>query len=80
MSDMGNRCPLCGGHKAEGMTTFTVDLQETLVVVRGVPATICSLCGHEWLSDETAAHLEEIVSDAKSRSHLLEVTRYRNVA
>jgi len=73
-------CPLCGGNKTEGMTTFTVDLKETLVVVRDVPATLCSLCGSEWLSDEIAATLENIVQDAKNRSHLVEVTPFRKVA
>ena len=73
-------CPLCGGNKTEGMTTFTVDLKETLVVVRNVPATLCSLCGNEWLSDEVAASIESIVADAKTRSHLVEVTQYRKVA
>lgn len=80
MSVFDSHCPLCGGKKIEGITTFTADLQETLVVVRGVPATICDLCGSEWFSDETAANLEHIVADAKHRSHLVEVTPYRKVA
>ena len=73
-------CPLCGGNKTAGMTTFTVDLKETLVVVRNVPATLCSLCGNEWLSDEVATSLEHIVEDAKNRNHLVEVTQFRKVA
>ena len=73
-------CPLCGGNKTEGMTTFTADLKETLVVVRDVPATLCSLCGNEWLSDAVAASLENIVQDAKTRSHLVEVTQFSKVA
>ncbi len=56
-----DKCPLCGGTKTEGRTTFTVDLNETLVVIRDVPATLCSLCGNEWLSDEIANGLEAIV-------------------
>ncbi len=75
-----NICPLCGGSKNVGTTTFTVDLKETLVVVRNVPATVCSLCGNEWIDDETAAVLEGIVEDAKRKKHLVEVTQFRRVA
>jgi YgiT-type zinc finger domain-containing protein len=75
-----NICPLCGGNKTPGTTTFTVDLKDTLVVVRNVPATLCSLCGNEWLADDVAASLESIVEDAKRRNHLVEVTQFRKVA
>jgi YgiT-type zinc finger domain-containing protein len=69
-------CPVCGGSKAEGTITFTADMQETLVVVRGVPATVCSLCGNEWLNDETAEVLEQIVEDARKKSCLFEVAQF----
>ena len=46
---MKNRCPLCEGNKTEGTTTYTVDLGFGVVVVRGVPAKICTQCGEEWI-------------------------------
>jgi len=80
MKPVGDVCPNCGGVKKRGVTTFTVDTNETLVVVRHVPATLCSLCGNEWLSDEVAARLEAIVEEAKNKHRLFEVTEYRKVA
>ncbi|MEI7911273.1 MAG: YgiT-type zinc finger protein [Verrucomicrobiota bacterium] len=47
-------CPLCGGTKTAGTTTFTADLGSGVVVVRRVRATVCSQCGEEWI-DDTAA-------------------------
>jgi YgiT-type zinc finger domain-containing protein len=73
-------CPQCGGIKKQGLTTFTVDLEDTLVVVRNVPATICTLCGKEWLSDEVAASIENIAEEAKKEHRQVEVTQYRKVA
>ncbi len=73
-------CPVCGGSKAEGRTTFTADLKQTLVVVRDVPATICSLCGNEWIADEIASVLEKIVQEAKNKSHIFEVTKFSKAA
>ncbi len=34
-----NTCPICGGSKVKGTTTFTVDLGFGVVVVRNVPAS-----------------------------------------
>ena len=62
-----DQCPLCGGDKIMGKTTFSVDLGFGVVLVRDVPATICSQCGADWLSDDVAARLEEMVKDAHLR-------------
>ena len=80
MSSTKNICPLCGGLKKQGTTTFTVDMKDTLVVIRNVPATLCSLCGNEWLSYEVAANVESMVEEAKNIHRQVEVTQYRKVA
>ncbi|MBF0273871.1 MAG: type II toxin-antitoxin system MqsA family antitoxin [Nitrospinae bacterium] len=80
MQETQDVCPLCGGNKESGLTTFTVDMKETLVVIRDVPATLCSICGNEWLSDEIASSIESIVEEAKNHQNLVEVTHYRKVA
>lgn len=67
-------CPLCGGEKKAGKTTFTVDLGFGVVVVREVPATVCSQCGADWIEDTIAGKLERIVEDARQRHNLVEVT------
>lgn len=66
-------CPLCKGKKQPGKTTFTVDLGFGVVVIRNVPATVCSHCGADWISDITAEKLETIVEDARSKHHQVEV-------
>ena len=69
-----DQCPLCRGKKRPGKTTFTVDLVFGVVVVRDVPATVCSQCGADWIDDEIAAKLEDIVNDARQKHHIVEVT------
>ncbi len=71
-----SHCPMCGGHKEAGLTTFTADLGENLVVVRRVPATVCNQCGEEWLNNETAKQLEAIVEEARAKKHQLEVLSF----
>lgn len=80
MNSTIDQCPICGGKKKHGTTTFTVDLESTLVVIKNVPATICALCGYEWLSDDTAAAIEHIVQEAKNEYRMVEVTQYREIA
>ncbi|MBU4321029.1 MAG: type II toxin-antitoxin system MqsA family antitoxin, partial [Nitrospinae bacterium] len=69
-----DKCPLCGGSKKEGKTTFTVDLGFGVVVVRDVPATVCAQCGADWIEDAISVRLEGIVNEARKRHHLVEVT------
>lgn len=66
-------CPLCGGKRVPGRTTFSADLGTGLVVVRNVPATVCDQCGAEWIDDATAARLENMTSDARRRGAQIEV-------
>ena len=40
MSDSNGICPLCGGEKQPGKTTFTVDLGTGVVVIRDIPAMV----------------------------------------
>jgi YgiT-type zinc finger domain-containing protein len=66
-------CPLCGGRKSDGLTTFVADLGSGVVVVRQVRATVCEQCGEEWIDDSTARKLEQVVADARARRLQLEV-------
>ncbi|MFA5786474.1 MAG: type II toxin-antitoxin system MqsA family antitoxin [Actinomycetota bacterium] len=80
MTEREGACPLCGGDKEPGATTFTVDLDFGVVVVRDVPALVCSQCGEAWIQDPVAAKLEIIVEDARRRRAVVEVTRWEEAA
>jgi len=66
-------CPLCGGEKISGITTMTIELGYGLVVVRDVPATLCALCGADWIDDNVAAEIEHIVEEARKKHSQMEV-------
>ena len=73
MDNSRNDCPICGGMKYEGVTTFAADLGAGIVVVRHVPAMVCQQCGEEWVSDSVAERLEQVVEDARERKLQVEV-------
>ncbi len=81
MNGKPERCPLCGGEKRMGTTTFAVDLKFGVVVVRDVPAFVCEICGDAWIDDPVAKKLEAVVADARRKQAVVEVTHWpRNAA
>lgn len=70
------RCPICKGYKVDSTTTFTVDLDFGVVVVRHVPATVCEQCSTEWIDDETSEKLEQLVNEAKQKHSMVEVSEF----
>jgi YgiT-type zinc finger domain-containing protein len=80
MSENVGRCPLCGGEKQSGTTTFAVDLKFGVVVVREVPAFVCSQCGDAWIDDRVAAKLQSFVAEARRKQTLMDVTQWEQVA
>jgi YgiT-type zinc finger domain-containing protein len=73
-------CPLCGGEKKPGTTTFTTDLKFGVVVIREVPALVCDRCGDTWITDPVARKLQSAVADARRKGSMVEVTEWRQVA
>ena len=71
-----NYCPVCNGKKIEATVTFTMDDAKSLIVIRKTPATVCSLCGEEWISDSVAESLENIIFEAKAKHRMLEVVDF----
>jgi len=72
-------CPDCGGPKRPGTTTFTADLGFGVVVIRNVPALVCSQCGADWIADDIAERLESMVNEARKRRQQVEVTAFQPV-
>ncbi len=73
---MLDKCPVCQGNKESSSVTFTVDDGQSLIVIRNTPATVCSLCGEEWISDSVAESLESMVTEAKAKHRVLEVVDF----
>ena len=70
-------CPMCGGSRINGSTTFTAELGFGVLVVRHVPARVCAQCGEEWLEDSVAATLEDAVAQARARRSVVDVLEWR---
>jgi YgiT-type zinc finger domain-containing protein len=76
MKNSKDRCPICQGYKIDATTTFTVDLDFGVVVIRHVPATVCEQCSAEWIDDTTAEKLEQLVNEAKEKHSMVEISEF----
>ena len=56
---------------------YVVDLSETIIIIKGVPARVCSKCGEKYYDDETAENIEKIVNQLKLLSVEVTVVNYK---
>ena len=55
------KCGICKAETEEKTVTYTEDLEDSVVVIRHVPAQVCTECGNIWYSGSVAAQLERMV-------------------
>lgn len=56
------RCIMCKENTAETKRTFIQEFDSCIIIIKNVPAFVCSQCGEVYYSDEIAEKLEEIVN------------------
>jgi len=56
------KCVVCQyGETESGTTTVTLTRGETTIVIREVPAQICTICGEEYLDAKTGKRLSRLL-------------------
>ena len=71
------KCVICkSGDLLPGTVTVTLERKETVLVIKGVPAQVCTQCGEYYLDETTTQRLYEQAEKALERNAELEVLRY----
>ena len=71
-------CALCkNGYTQPGHVTVTLEKGETIILVKDVPAEVCTNCGHYYLSEETSKLVLEKGKEAYSKGAELEVVKLK---
>ena len=60
------KCFFCKGQVKEGTTTFMTEVDNCVIIIKDVPARVCSQCEEAVFSMETAQKIEEMVISIKS--------------
>lgn len=72
------KCTLCeSGTLKEGVTTVVLTRDETVVILKQVPALICGQCGHYHLESPVAREVLEKANDALSKGAEVEILSLR---
>lgn len=51
-----------------------VDLENTIIIIKGVPSKVCTNCGEQYFNDEVSENIEKIVQQLNKSSLSAEVT------
>lgn len=62
-----SRCPLCGGRLQPGMATVPFLFPDTVVLIKNVPAQICSSCHEPYTSGSVT---DRVIRMLKPLRHL----------
>lgn len=71
------KCVICKtGQTKPGKATVTLERQETTLVVKNVPAEVCTNCGEEYVDDKAASRLLKTAEEVAQRGVQVDVRSY----
>ena len=74
-------CFMCKGELIEKKVNYMVDLENTIIIIKDVPAKVCVQCGEQYFDDRTSENIESIVNKLKNLSTEVTIIKYEeNVA
>ena len=63
---------MCKGKLEEKNTTFMVELDNCIIIIKNVPSLVCEQCGEVSYSNEVSKQLEKLVNAV--RNSITEIT------
>lgn len=70
-------CFVCKGKLEEKKVNYIADLEETIIIIKGVPAKVCTQCGEQYFDDETTENIEKIVNQLKQVPIEVSIVNYK---
>lgn len=69
-------CFMCKGTLEKKKVNYIVDLEETIIIIKGVPAKVCKQCGEQYFDDKTSENIEAIVNQLKQLPMEVSIVNY----
>ena len=74
-------CFMCKANLEVKKVNYVVDLENTIIIIKGVPARVCTQCAEQYFDDEVAENIEKLVEELKHLSIEVTIVNYKeNVA
>jgi len=75
------KCVICkNGETTKGKATVTLERGESIVVIKGVDASICNNCGEYYLDQETTKEVLQKANEAYGKGAEVEVINMKKSA
>jgi len=71
------KCPLCGGEMSDGITTTPFFVGEKIIVIKDVPAEVCSECGESYLQSSVVGRIETLLDKLEDLQSEMSVVHYK---
>jgi YgiT-type zinc finger domain-containing protein len=70
-------CVICKhGEIRPGTATVTLEREDTTLVIKGVPAQVCTNCGEEYVDEDTTSRLLRTAEEAARTGVQVDVRQY----
>ncbi len=69
-------CFMCKGELENKNTTFMIELDNSIIIIKNVPSQVCRQCGEVSYSDEVAKQLEKLINSVRNKITEFTVINY----
>ena len=69
-------CLMCKGDLEDKKTTYMVELNNCIIIIKNVPSQVCKQCGEVSYSNEVAQQLERLVNSVRNAITGITVINY----
>ena len=73
-------CVMCKGKLIEGIVNHIVDIKGHIIIIKNVPANICTQCGEYYIENKIALILEELIDGILSSDTEVLIINYPGTA
>lgn len=71
------KCDVCGvGERQEKLIRYNLQMEEKLIVVEHVPASVCDHCGETTLAPDIVGRLQNMIWQSRTPVKILETPVY----
>ena len=69
-------CFMCKGKLERKNISYMAEIDNTIIIIKEVPANVCKQCGEKYIDDDVMVNIEKIVKNLKKESKEISIIKY----
>lgn len=69
-------CVFCKGDLKPSTTTYTVNINSNIIIIKNVPCEECQQCGEQYFNTDVTKRLENLVNQVKNALSEITIVDY----